>query len=45
VVVLTAVNGDEIIEAILLGVCGIVLKDMASHLPVRCLREVYAGGK
>ena len=45
VVVLTAVDGDDVLEAIELGVRGLVLKDMAPKLLVRCIREVHAGGK
>ena len=44
-VVLTAVDGDDVLEAIQLGVRGLVLKDMAPKLLVRCIREVHAGGK
>jgi DNA-binding NarL/FixJ family response regulator len=45
VVVLTAVDGDDVLEAIELGVRGLVLKDMAPKLLLRCIREVHAGGK
>lgn len=44
-VVLTALCGDETLEAIRLGACGIVLKDMAARLLVRCVREVHGGRK
>jgi DNA-binding NarL/FixJ family response regulator len=46
VVVLTAAsdNGD-VFEAINLGVEGVVLKDMATSLLLRCVREVHAGKK
>jgi DNA-binding NarL/FixJ family response regulator len=44
-VVLTAVDGDDVLEAINLGVRGLVLKDMAPKLLVQCIREVHAGGK
>ena len=44
VVVLTATEGDDMLEAIELGVRGVVLKDMAPMLLVRAVREVYAGG-
>ena len=44
-VVLTAVDGDDVLEAIQLGVRGLVLKDMAPKLLVQCIREVHAGGK
>ena len=43
VVVLTAENSDEAIEAVRLGAAGIVLKDLAPHLLVHCIREVRAG--
>jgi DNA-binding NarL/FixJ family response regulator len=43
-VVLTAMDGDEILEAVGLGVRGIILKEMASKLLVQCIREVHAGG-
>ena len=44
VVVLTAVN-DDLLGAIRLGVRGIVLKDMATKLLLRAVREVHAGRK
>jgi two-component system, NarL family, nitrate/nitrite response regulator NarL len=44
-IVLTAVDGDDVLEAIHLGVHGLVLKDMAPKLVVRCIREVHAGRK
>lgn len=43
VVVLTATNEAEVAEAIELGARGVVLKDMAPQLLVRCIREVAAG--
>ncbi len=45
VVVLTAMDDDDVVEAIRLGARGIVLKDMAPRLLVQCIREVYAGNK
>jgi len=46
VVVLTAaLDEDEVIEAIRLGVRGVVLKEMAPQLLVQCIRRVHAGGK
>ena len=42
-VVLTAAEQDEVFEAIRLGVPGVVLKDMAPKLLVRCIHEVHAG--
>jgi DNA-binding NarL/FixJ family response regulator len=44
VVVLTAVlDEDGLLEAIRLGVSGVVLKEMAPHLLVQCVRKVHAG--
>lgn len=44
VVLFTAtINDDLLLQAVLLGVQGIVLKEMASHLLVQCIRKVYAG--
>lgn len=43
VVVLTATDEAEVAEAIELGARGVVLKDMAPQLLVRCIREVAAG--
>jgi DNA-binding NarL/FixJ family response regulator len=46
VVVLTAaVDEDEVLEAIRLGVRGVVLKEMAPELLVRCVHRVHAGGE
>jgi DNA-binding NarL/FixJ family response regulator len=46
VVVLTASReSSDVSEAISLGVEGVVLKDMATSLLLRCVREVHAGGK
>ena len=46
VVVLTAeVAEDELLEAIRLGVRGIVLKETAPELLVRCVRVVHGGGQ
>lgn len=43
-VILTAdINEEDALEAIRLGVGGVVLKEMAPQLLVRCLRKVYAG--
>jgi DNA-binding NarL/FixJ family response regulator len=44
-VVLTAVDNDDLLEAIRLGARGVVLKDMASSLLLRAVREVHAGRK
>jgi len=44
VVLLTeSLNEDEVLEAMLLGVGGVVLKEMASQQLVGCIRKVYAG--
>ena len=46
VVVLTArIDEDELIEALRLGVRGVVLKEMATRLLVDCLDRVHAGGQ
>jgi DNA-binding NarL/FixJ family response regulator len=45
VVLLTAaVNEEEVVEAIRLGVRGLVLKELAPKLLVQCIRQVHAGG-
>jgi DNA-binding NarL/FixJ family response regulator len=44
VVLLTAaLNEDNVLEALHLGVAGVVLKEMAALLLIQCLRKVYAG--
>jgi DNA-binding NarL/FixJ family response regulator len=46
VVLLTAAMEEhEVLEAIRLGAHGVVLKEMASHLLVQCVRKVAAGGQ
>jgi two-component system, NarL family, nitrate/nitrite response regulator NarL len=46
VVILTAaLNGDEALEALRLGVRGVVLKEMAPQLLVQCIRKVHVGGE
>lgn len=46
VVILTAaVDEDEVLEAIRLGVRGVILKEMAPQLLIQCIRKVYAGGE
>jgi DNA-binding NarL/FixJ family response regulator len=45
VVILSAMNSDDLFEAIRLGARGVVLKDMAPRLLVQCVRTVHAGGK
>jgi len=44
VVLLTAaLDEDEVVEAIRLGVSGVVLKEMAPQMLVQCVRKVHAG--
>ncbi|HEX8169829.1 MAG TPA: response regulator transcription factor [Thermoanaerobaculia bacterium] len=38
------VSDDEVVEAMRLGARGVVLKEMAPSLLVRCIRKVAAGG-
>lgn len=45
VVVLTAAESDDVLQAIRMGVEGVVLKDMATQLLVRCVRAVHSGSK
>jgi DNA-binding NarL/FixJ family response regulator len=46
VVLLTAaIEEREVQEAIRLGVHGVVLKEMAPHLLMECVRKVHAGGQ
>lgn len=46
VIVLTAaLDEDDTMQAIQLGVRGIVLKEMASEMLLRCARKVHAGGQ
>lgn len=46
VVILTAaLDEDEVLEAIRLGVRGVVLKEMAPQLLLQCLHKVAAGGE
>jgi DNA-binding NarL/FixJ family response regulator len=46
VVLLTAgLEDHEALEAVQLGVQGVVLKEMPSHLLVQCVRTVHAGGQ
>ena len=46
VVLLTAeLDDDQVLEAIRVGVKGIVLKEMAPKLLVQCIRKVHAGGQ
>jgi len=43
VLLAAVVDDDELVEAIRLGVRGIVLKEMAPQFLVECLRQVHAG--
>ncbi len=45
VILTTAMEDDEVIEAIRLGVRGIVLKEIAPAILVQCLRAVHGGGR
>jgi DNA-binding NarL/FixJ family response regulator len=46
VVVLTAALDDhDVLEAVRLGAAGLLLKEAAPELPVRCIRTVHAGGQ
>ncbi len=44
VILTTAMDEDQTIDALRFGVKGVVLKDMPSHLLVQCLQKVAAGG-
>ena len=45
-VLLTAdIGEDELLEAVRLGVRGVVLKEMAPELLVRCVKTVHGGGQ
>jgi DNA-binding NarL/FixJ family response regulator len=39
----TTLDEDTLLEAVRLGVSGMVLKEMAPHLFVQCVRKVHAG--
>lgn len=43
VMLAAALEEDEIVEALRLGVRGVVLKELAPQLVVECIRKVYAG--
>ena len=45
VVLLTAMDNEDVLDAIKLGVNGIVMKDMALRLLVECVRTVHGGGR
>ncbi|HEX9945581.1 MAG TPA: response regulator transcription factor [Thermoanaerobaculia bacterium] len=40
-----SINEEELVEALQLGARGVVLKEMAPELLVRCIRTVHAGGR
>ncbi len=40
-----SVSADEMMEALRLGARGVVLKEMAPELLIRCIRTVHAGGR
>ena len=40
-----SINEDELVDALQLGARGIVLKEMAPELLIRCIRTVHAGGR
>jgi len=44
-VVFTALEDEDVLEALYLGAQGVVLKDMAARFIVQCIRTVHAGGK
>src|SRR5574341_95493 len=43
VLLTSAIDEDEVLEAVRLGVHGVVLKEMASQLIVQCIRKVHSG--
>lgn len=40
-----SINENELVEALQLGARGIVLKEMAPELLIRCIRTVHSGGR
>ena len=40
-----ALDEDQALEAVRLGICGVVLKEMAPKLLIQCIRKVHAGGQ
>lgn len=44
VILTTAMDEEQTIDALRFGVKGVVLKDMPAHLLVQCLQKVAAGG-
>src|SRR3954463_11575861 len=45
VLLTAAIEDAEVIEAVKLGVCGLVMKDSAPDQLVDCVRKVHAGGQ
>jgi len=46
VVLLTAMlDESQLLEAVRLGVSGVILKEMAPHLLVKCVQKVHGGGQ
>jgi len=45
VLLAATLEDDDLLEAVRLGVRGVVLKEMAPTLVVQCVREVHAGGQ
>lgn len=43
VVFTAALDDDELVETVCLGIKGIVLKEMSSQLLIQCIRKVHAG--
>jgi DNA-binding NarL/FixJ family response regulator len=41
----STVDEDEVLESIRLGVRGVLLKEMPTHLFIQCLRKVSSGGE
>ena len=40
-----ALDEEQALEAVRLGICGVVLKEMAPKLLIQCIRKVHAGGQ
>ncbi|HSD31088.1 MAG TPA: response regulator transcription factor [Gemmatimonadales bacterium] len=45
VLLATALEEEEVLEALRLGVRGMLLKELAPQMVVQCVRKVYAGGQ
>jgi len=45
VLLAAVVDDDDLLEAVRLGVRGVILKEMAPTLVVKCVREVHAGNQ